>query len=131
MTLKEIKDWFKTEYDGITEFEQCSINKIDKNLDKAICFYKSKRNISYINALGLNTYSVKPLTVLIRFAENQDYAEIEANKLYNFFDKKNATINSKMTFFKHLYENPIYLGTDDKGIIEYSLEIDLYYEREG
>ena len=34
MTLKEIKDWFKTEYDSITEFEQCSINKIDKNLDK-------------------------------------------------------------------------------------------------
>lgn len=130
MTLKEIKDWFKENY-NIPNFQQISIGKIDNNLDKALCFYNSKRSVPYINKTGTSTYGIKPLTILMRYGQNQDAAEIVINKLYEFFDKKNTLINEKRVFFSFVYENPISLGTDDKGIIEYSLEIDCYYEKGG
>ena len=129
MLLKEIKDWFKVNYKDISDFSQISINKIDNNLEKALCFYNSKRTIQYINKLGVSSYSVKPLTILLRFGKNQDEAEIKANSLYNFFNKKYFNINSKNVSFEPKYEAPASLGTDDKGIIEYSIEIDMYYER--
>lgn len=131
MKLKEIRDSLKSEYENILKFEQFSINKIDNNLEKALCLYNSKRQIAYIDKLNLSTYTIKPLTLLMRYGNNQDTAETEIYKLYNFLNKKVSTINGKRVRFILLYENPINLGTDDKGIIEYSLEIDAYIEREG
>lgn len=131
MLLSEIRDWFKKNYSGIVSFPKISINKVDNNLEYTLCIYNSKRNISPINNLQLSTYSVKPLTILIRYGQNQDKAEIEINELYKFFDNKKTIIGNKKVSFKHCFENPINLGTDDNGIQEYSLEIDLYYEREG
>lgn len=130
MGLTEIKDWFKTNFTENTELEQVSINKIDNNKEKALCFYNSKRTISYINKLSLSTYSIKPITILLRYTKNQELAEQYIYKLYNFFDKKRCKINGKNVKFSHCYENPINLGTDNNGIQEYSLEIDLYYEKE-
>jgi len=50
MTLTQFKDWFKTK---ITDLGGgISIGKIDKNLEKTICIYNSKRNIAKINAMG-------------------------------------------------------------------------------
>lgn len=131
MKLKEIRDSLKSEYEYILNFEQFSINKIDNNLDSALCLYNSKRQIAYIDKLNLSTYTIKPLTLLMRYGNNQDTAETEIYKLYNFLNKKLSTISGKKVRFVLLYENPINLGTDDKGIIEYSLEIDAYIEREG
>ncbi len=131
MLLSEVRDWFKINYFNISLFPRISINKIDNNLKNTLCIYNSKRNISPINNLQLSTYSVKPLTVLIRYGMNQTEAEKVINELYKFFDNKKTVIGNKKVSFKHCFENPINLGTDDNGIQEYSLEIDLYYEREG
>lgn len=131
MNLKEIKDWFKENYHNINLFEQSSIGKINNSLNKAICFYNSKnRNISYIDKLNVSTYTIKPITILIRFDTDQDKAEIVARDLYNFFNKKSVVIGNKNVLFSHIYEDSISLGTDDKGIIEYSLEINIYIKKE-
>ena len=129
MLLNEIKEWFKKECKKAKAFEQVSIGKIDNNLDKALCFYNSKTTPPYINKLGASSYSIKALTILMRYGKNQNDAEIMANELYKFFDKKDTLINEKRVFFSFEIETPISLGTDDKGIIEYSFEINLYYER--
>ena len=129
MTLKQIKDWLKKNYD-CSIFEQVSIGKIDNNLSKNICFYNSKYGSAYINRYGVSTYSIKPLTILVRYGTNQDEAEIISNKIYKFFDKKKGIIDKKRVFFLHKFENPINLGTDDNGIVEYSIEINCCYEKE-
>ncbi|MBP3607011.1 MAG: hypothetical protein J6J11_01665 [Treponema sp.] len=129
MLLKQIKDWFKLNYDS-TIFQQVSIGEIDNNLEKALCFYNSKREIAYINRCDVSTYSIKPLTILMRFGKKETDAETIINTLYNFFDKKISTIDNRKIRFSLAIENPINLGRDDKGIIEYSLEVDCYYEKE-
>lgn len=129
MILKEIREWFIKKYDT-SIFEQVSIGRIDKNLSKALCFYNSKnRTNGYINKLNLSTYTIKPITILLRYGSNQTDAETIISNLYNFFDKRVDTIDKKKVKFIHIYENPIDLGYDESGIIEFSLEIDLYIEK--
>lgn len=122
MTIKEYKDYFKTSFKWN---EVISIGKIDNNKEKAICFYNSKRTLPPIKAIDKNTYKYKPVTILLRYTKNQNEAEIMANSIYEFFDEKDFTIGEKQVRSKHLYSEPVNLGTDDKGVYEYSFEIDM------
>ena len=122
MTLKQYKDYFKTSFNWN---EGISIGKIDNNKEKALCFYNSKRTLSPIKAINNSTYKIKPITILLRYTKNQDTAEIMANSIYEFFDDKEFMIEEKQIITQHIYSEPINLGTDDNGVYEYSLEINM------
>lgn len=129
LTLKQIKDYFKENYKWN---ESISIGKIDNNQEKAICFYNSKRELAYSPTIGgKNTKStyVKPITILLRYTKNKNDAEIMAQSIYEFFERRTFFIDEKRIFTIMYTEDPIDLGTDDNGIYEYSIEIDLYIER--
>ena len=99
--------------------------KIDDNKEKAICFYNSKRTLSPIKAIDKNTYKIKPITILLRYTKNQDTAEKMAISIYEFFDERNIEIEERVVIAQHLYSGPVSLGTDDNGVYEYSIEINL------
>lgn len=122
MTLKQYKDYFKTSFGWD---EVISIGKIDNNKEKAICFYNSKRTLSPIKAIDKNTYKIKPITILLRYTKNQDTAEKMAISIYEFFDDRNFTIEGGQVTAQHIYSEPVNLGTDDNGVYEYSLEINM------
>lgn len=122
MTLKEYKDYFKTSFNWN---EVISIGKIDNNKEKALCFYNSKRTLSPIKAINNNTYKIKPITILLRYTKNQNTAEEMANSIYEFFNDRYFMIEEKQVIAQHLYSEPVSLGTDDNGVYEYSLEINM------
>ncbi len=130
ITLKQIKDYFKNNFDWSNN--SLSIGKIDNNQEKAICFYNSKRNLSYQGVIGgkenKSTY-IKPITILLRYTKNQDSAEIKAQEVYEFFEERTFFIENKRIFTQMYNEEPMNLGTDDNGVYEYSIEINLYIER--
>lgn len=128
LSLKQVKDYFKEDYEWC---ETISIGKIDKNQEKAICFYNSKRQLAYSPTVGKNTKStyIKPITILLRYTKNQDSAEKQALSIYEFFEERTFFIDEKRIFVMMETEEPINLGTDDKGIYEYSIEMNLYTER--
>lgn len=128
ISLKQIKDYFKQEYKWR---EVISIGKIDNDKEKAICFYNSKRQLPYTPSIGKKTKStyIKPITILLRYTKNQDSAENQAQSIYEFFEERTFFIDEKRIFVMMNTEEPINLGTDDKGIYEYSIEMDLYIER--
>ena len=129
MTLKQYKDYFKKEFKWP---DSISIGKIDNNQEKAICFYNSKREYPYIGTLGgkkNRSTDIKPITILLRYTKNQDSAEEMAQKIYWFFEERTFFIGSKRIFTIMTYSEPISLGTDDKNIYEYSIELDFYEER--
>ncbi len=129
MTLKQYKDYFKKEFNWT---DSISIGKIDNNQEKAICFYNSKREQAYIGTLGGKTNrstDIKPITILLRYTKNQDSAEQMAQKIFEFFEERTFFINSKRIFTMMPYNSPIDLGTDDRNVYEYSIELDFYEER--
>lgn len=127
LTLSKIRDYFKNnfEFDG-----KITIGKIDKNEQKAICFYKSDRTIPYNPTIGYNkSTNIKPITILLRYTKNQDTAENKALDIYEFFEGKTFFIEKKRTFIIMDFEEPINLGTDEDGVYEYSIGLNLYVER--
>ena len=132
MSLKDLKDYFKTNYSWINSI---SIGKIDNNQEKAICFYNSNVNLSYQGVIGgkqNKSTKIKPITILLRYGKNKNEAEIMAMSIYEFFEERIFYINNKRVFVEMLYEYPNDLGTDDNNIYEYSIEMYMYVcEMEG
>lgn len=129
ITLKQVKDYFKTEFKWS---ESISIGKIDNNQEKAICFYNSKRNMSYEPVIGGKAFKstyIKPITILLRYTKNQNDAEIKAQEIYEFFEERTFFIENKRIFVQMYNAEPMNLGTDDNGVYEYSIEINLFIER--
>lgn len=129
MLLSKIKDYFKSEFNWS---DTISIGKIDNNQEKAICFYPSKRNIAKINTLGGKKnkgYNLEPITILLRYTKNQVSANTKAQEIYDFFNERSFLIENKRIFVIMRSEKPIWLGTDDKNVYEYSFELDFYKER--
>lgn len=129
MTLKQYKDYFKENFKWTNSI---SAGKIDNNQEKAICFYHSQRNSSYVGVFGgiqNKTTNIKPITILLRYTKNQDSAEIMAQKIYDFFDGRSFFIENKRIFVQMTYSEPINLGTDDNNVYEYSIELNFYEER--
>lgn len=128
MTLKEIKDYFKTAYKWS---DSISTGTIDNNQEKALCFYNSRRG-SYIGTVGgkQNKSTIKkPITILLRYTKNQNTAELKAQEIFEFFEERTFFIAEKRVFVQMQCPEPISLGTDSNGVYEYSFELDLYIER--
>lgn len=129
MTLKVLKDFFKTAYSWT---DSVSIGKIDSDAERAICFYHSRFGSAKIQTVGgkvNRSYGALPVTVLLRWTRNADAAENKAQSIYGFFDEKNFEIDGKRVFIISRYDGPIDLGTDGNGVYEYSFEFDAYYEK--
>ena len=129
MTLKQYKDYFKENFKWT---DSISTGKIDDNQEKAICFYNSQRNSSYVGVFGgikNKSTNIKSVTILLRYTKNQNIAETMAQQIYDFFNERSFFINQKRIFTQMIYSEPIDLGTDEKNVYEYSIELDFYEER--
>ena len=128
--LKAIRDHFKTEYGWA---DSISVGRIDKNSDRAVCFYNSKHATPKVTALGgkaNKSFELLTVTMPLRWTNNPNQAAEKAQELYDFFDEKTFFIDNKRVFVISRYDYPIDLGSDDKGICEYSLELDFYFNKE-
>ena len=131
MTLSDLRDYFKSDFPWK---ESISVGKIDKNKERAVCFYHSKVSRPKINTIGgkgNRSYTVLPISVLLRFGKNYEAAAEKAEEIYNFFDEKTFDLNNERVFVISQYNAPIDLGTDDQGVYENSLEFDLYITKKG
>ena len=131
MTLSDLRDYFKSDFPWK---ESISVGKIDKNKERAVCFYHSKVSRPKINTIGgkaNRSYTVLPISVLLRFGKNYEAAAEKAKEIYDFFDEKTFDLNNERVFVISPYNEPIDLGTDDQGVYENSLEFDLYITKKG
>lgn len=128
--LTAIKDYFKS---GFGWADKISIGKIDNNADKAICFYTSNVAREAAHTIGgkaLQSYHHKAVTILIRWGRSKQAAEDKAQAVFDFFDETQFELSGKHAFCLSVYEGPIDLGTDENGIFEYSIELDIYMKKE-
>lgn len=131
MTLSDLRDYFKSDFPWK---ESISVGKIDKNKERAVCFYHSKVSRPKINTIGgkgNRSYIVLPISILLRFGKNYEAAAEKAKEIYDFFDEKTFDLNNERVFVISPYNEPIDLGTDDQGVYENSLEFDLYITKKG
>lgn len=128
MRLYEIRNWLKT----LNLFEHYYIGKLDQKPDKAIGVYQLSTSGSPIMALSnKSSYNVKRASLLIHWNNNARETDEASNTLFEtIMNAKHPTIGDwKVQFINMLVPEPQDVGTDDKGIYESVIEIEIYYER--
>lgn len=129
--LSNIRDWLKTLENKADNYY---IGKLDNKLDKSIGVYQRKTSTAPRMCLGgkeNNSYEVKEVSILIHWNKNARETEEFSYRFYEEILKQNSVVinGHAIKYIKLLNNEPIDVGTDDKGIYERVIELDFYYER--
>lgn len=119
---------------GIADNTNVYCGKLDDKENKSIGVYNNNKQRPVQMAVGgLNnsSYRIKSVSILVHWNTSVRDTERTAEQLYNMLrDMNHITINdTKVIFTKMLVDEPVDVGTDDKGIFEMVIELDIYYER--
>lgn len=128
MTLKEVKDWLKTQIDCPSWY----IGKIDGSTEQCIGIYSIQGPVPNIALGGLanTSYSTKAISILVHWGKNADVAEQKAQEVFNKLFGQVAVIGGKRVIkFDMRTPEPIGIGTDTNNIYEYVINTNIIYER--
>ena len=119
---------------GIADNNNVYCGKLDNKKDKSIGVYNLNRQRppqTAVGGLNNSSYRVKSVSILVHWNTSVRDTEKAAEQLYNMLrDTNNKIINdTKLLFTKMQVDGPVDVGTDDKGIFESVIELDIYYER--
>ncbi len=128
--LADVRDWIETLGIG----EHFYIGKLDNKLEKSIGIYQRKSSGRADIALGgldCTKTETKHISILIHWNKYADQTEKAAQELYDkFLRVTNLTIAGKHVNYLRLeVSEPVDVGTDDSGIYERVIWLDLIYER--
>lgn len=118
---------------GIADNNNVYCGKLDNKKDKSIGVYNLNRQRPLQTAVGgLNnsSYRIKSVSILVHWNKSVRDTEETSEQLYNMLrDTNNKIINdTRLLFTKMQVDGPVDVGTDDKGIFESVIELDIYYE---
>ncbi len=124
--LSQIREWVKT----LSAAEHYYIGKMDRKEKSLGVFQLSPRPPT--RALGqASGYEVKRISLKLHWNRNQDESEKAAYELYR---KLRAVSSFNMDgihvyFLRLLQAEPVSIDTDDSGVYEWVIELEIYYER--
>ena len=130
ISLEDIRQWISGL--GIAADERVYIGKLDNKQQKAVGVYERKGSGPPVTALGgpcCATYGTRRLSLLVHWTKSKSETESAAWELY----EKLKTVDSLTignTFVTGLIlqvPEPVDVGTDDSGVYEYVIWLDLIY----
>ncbi len=130
ITLATIRDYLRT----ILPIGQAwfGIGKTDSSKDIALCLYSRPEGASNNIKVGgseCTGYFTEPLKLLIRWGKDSSAADAKAREIFEPLRSSRIIISGRNGFIQTIYAHPSALGTDEKGIYEYCIDFELYYER--
>ncbi|MEE0740792.1 MAG: minor capsid protein [Emergencia sp.] len=129
MMLADIRDWLKT----FTVAEHYYIGKLDGKKEKSLGVYQRNVGLPNMAIGGLNqtSYRTKSVSILLHWNRNAAETEKAAFALYEkIISKENPVIgDEKVYYIKPQTPEPVDVGTDEAGVYERVIWLDLYFER--
>ena len=121
---------------GIVEQEHIWIGKLQDKTSESIGVYPLKsRGEPHIPIGGLkNTdHDTRQFSILVHWNQDVVATEQAADALYRkIMDTRDVDVRGQhIMFARMLVPDPVGVGTDDKGIYEYVIETEIYFERNG
>ena len=132
LKLTEIRQWIASL--GIAEDQHVYMGKLDNKQQKSIGVYGRSGSGSPDIALGgleCTTYDTKRLSLLVHWTTRKAESEVAA---YELFEKlRNVSSldigDTHINYLRLMVPEPQDVGTDDGGVYEYVIWLDLIYER--
>lgn len=123
MTLSDVRDYVAS----LNLAGRVYQGKVDDKFQESIGVYNSKHQHAYKAPVGgkqMASYGLKYVTLLVHWNKSQSESEDAAMKLFEALeDTREATINNKTIKFVQLLYEPQDIGTDEKGIYEWVIEV--------
>lgn len=127
--LSEVRDWLETY--NIADHHY--IGKLDNKKEKSLGVYQREGGEPHIAIGGLDNtkYDIKRISILLHWNKNARETEITAYKLYDKIIKtKELTIGETPVHCLMMRTpEPVDVGTDDAGVYERVIQLDIYFER--
>lgn len=134
LALANIRDYISSF--GIAEDSSVYSGKLDNKKEKSIGVYQRKAEGSpgiALGGYGSSSYEVKPIAILVHW--NKSQRETEAAAFALFVKLKNETVvdigGMHIQFIRLMVPEPQDVGTDDNGVYECVIWLDIIYERKG
>lgn len=132
LKLTEIRQWIASI--GIAEDQHVYMGKLDNKQQKSIGVYGRSGSGSPDIALGgleCTTYDTKRLSLLVHWTTRKAESEVAA---YELFEKlRNVSSldigDTHINYLRLMVPEPQDVGTDEGGVYEYVIWLDLIYER--
>lgn len=134
LTLKDIREYIAGL--EIAEDERVYIGKLDGKKEKSIGVYNRKAEGPLKLALGglsCTSYGVRPISLLVHWNKSAVETEAAAYQLYEKLAHEETglmTGDTEVRFLMLQVPEPVDIGTDDNGVYEYVIWLDLVYQRE-
>ncbi|MCL2575131.1 MAG: hypothetical protein FWE33_01735 [Defluviitaleaceae bacterium] len=106
---------------------QFDLHEIAKNREIAGGIYPrrgSRNRQENVGGKQNRAYDVTAVSVLLRLGRDGAIAEKMSKDFYEAMAGKNFTLEDKSGFVKVIYDNPIWLGADSRGVFEYVIDVD-------
>lgn len=119
---------------GIADDQHVYIGKLDNKQQKSIGVYSHSSsgppNIA-LGGLECTTYDTKPISLLVHWTRSKPESEMAA---YELFEKLRNVSNldigdTHINYLRLMVPEPQDVGTDEGGVYEYVIWLDLIYER--
>lgn len=131
MELHEIRDWLET----LDVAEHYYIGRLDNKKEKSLGVYSRARGGTPVMAIGgvqNSSYDIKAVSLLLHWNRNARETEAAAKELWeHLFGMTDVDIpsGSHIQYIQPNVPEPVAVGTDDGGVYEYVIEINIYYRR--
>lgn len=102
LSTEQVKDYLKSKI----KIDNWYIGKVDNNKEKAIALYSNKRKINQISKYPYQTYSILPITLLLRYSKFYNLAEEKANEIYMLLKNSKFFIAEYECFSNLIDEGP-------------------------
>lgn len=119
---------------GIAEDSHVYVGRLDNKREKSIGIYHRKGEGPPVTALGgidCSSYDVRRLSLLVHWTRNASSSEEAAYRLYDALRRGEDIVigGHNIRFLVLLNPEPIDIGSDDNGVYEYVIWVDLIYSR--
>lgn len=127
--LSDVRDWLKT-YNIADHYY---IGKLDNKQEKSLGVYQREGGEAHVAIGGLDNtkYDIKRVSVLLHWNKNARETETTAYELYDKIIKTKELIIGETPVYCLMMRNsePVDVGTDDAGVYERVIQLDIYFER--
>ena len=128
----EIREWIASL--GIAEDDNVYMGKLDNKQQKSIGVYSRSSSGSPNIALGgldYTSYDVRPISLLVHWNRSKPESEAAAYKLFEKLRNVSSLDigDTHINYLRLMVPEPQDVGTDEGGVYEYVIWLDLIYER--
>lgn len=132
LTIAAIREWIASF--RVAADEHVYIGKLDNKQQKSIGVYARNGSGPPEIALGgleCTTYGVRRLSLLVHWNRSKSESEKAAYELYEKFEHISSLDigETHVDYLRLMVPEPQDVGTDDNGVYEYVIWLDLIYER--